>query len=660
MKSVKTKLIAYFSIIILLGSMSIGILSLQRASRALTNEAETALKSIAEEGSKLTASRIETQMRTLEMIAGRLDIQGMDLDTQLPILNMQQQRTNFLSLGIVQPDGTTYYNDGTVEQLGDRDYIKRAFNGEKNVSDLLHEGNSIFLMYSAPVEKDGKIVGVLVGRRDGNALTNVVSTMGYGNSGYAYMINSKGIVVGHPNKDLVINKFDPIEQSKVDQSVAPVANLFTKILNEKYGVQDYSFNGNDLYAGYAPVNGSDWYIVITANQSEVLRAIPLLRNGITLTVLAILLISIVATYMVGVSIVNPIIKIKEKANKLAQLDITENVEQKLLEGKDEIGDLARSLQIVTDSFRGIISEIRNTADQVAASSEELTASSQQSTVATDEVSRTIEEIARGASSQAKSTEEGTFKAIELGTIIEKDQNFLKNLNNASQSVTDVVSEGLREIEKLAKISDESNKETQEVYKGIVRTNESADRIGQASNVIATIAAQTNLLALNAAIEAARAGEHGKGFSVVAEEIRKLAEQSTESTKTIDYVVQELQMNSKSAVAIMEKVSEILKEQTESVQNSKIKYLAIADAIKEAELAVTQLNVSGKEIEKMKGEILETIQHLASIAEENSASTQEVSSSMEEQSASMEEISSASEGLSELAVNLQSVIMRFKV
>ena len=89
MKSVKTKLIAYFSIIILLGSMSIGILSLQRASRALTNEAETALKSKAEEGSKLTASRIETQMRTLEMIAGRLDIQGMDLDIQLPILGRQ-------------------------------------------------------------------------------------------------------------------------------------------------------------------------------------------------------------------------------------------------------------------------------------------------------------------------------------------------------------------------------------------------------------------------------------------------------------------------------------------------------------------------------------------------------------------------------------------
>lgn len=662
MKSIKTRLLIYFSILILVSSITLGLVSLQRASASLTQEAEKALNSIAEDAAKLTVSRVETQKKAIEIISINSGIQSMNWEIQQPILQEQIKSTNFLVLGVVQPDGTTNYSDGSTAQLGDREYVKKALSGELNVSDLLVSKvtNTVVLMYAAPIKMDGKVVGALVGRSDGNALSEITDDTGYGVSGYAYMINSKGTVVAHKDRDKVLTQFNPIEEAKKDESLKSTATLFEKILAERKGINNYNYSGNDLYAAYSPIEGSNWILVITANEAEVLAAMSSLGNTIIMIMVVVLLISIAVTYFVGSSITKPIIESVKHTERIAALDITQDIPKLYLKRKDEIGSFANSLQSITNSLRGIISEISNSSEQMAAASEELTATSQQSATAAEEVSKTVEEIARGASDQARNTEEGSSKAILLGKTIEKDLGYMKALNASSNNVADVVSEGLVEIENLSKITEESNEATKEIYEVILKTNDSSNKIGQASSVIASIADQTNLLALNAAIEAARAGEAGKGFAVVADEIRKLAEQSSASTKSIDGMVGELQSNAQYAVKTMERVSSISTEQTKSVVNSKEKYLLISKAMEAANKAVEQLNVSGEEMEIMKNEILDTLQNLSAIAEENSAATEQATASMQEQSASMEEIAGASESLSNLAQNLQTVIMKFKI
>ncbi|NLL18378.1 MAG: methyl-accepting chemotaxis protein [Clostridia bacterium] len=662
MRSIRTKLVTYFTVLILLAAIAIGLISIKEAKESLTQEAERNLIALAAGVAGLTESRIETQVRTLEMIAMNQAIQSMDWEQQQPILARVLPNTNFLDIGVVLPDGTAYYTDGTVSQLGDREYVKKALNGETNVSDLIisRVTNELVLMYATPIKRDGRIVGALIGRHDGNSLSDLTNDIKFGDHGYAYMINGQGTVIAHPDQEQVFNQFNPIVEVQADQSLSSVATLFEQMLVEKAGADAYTFEGQDLYAGYAPVEGTDWIMIVTADLDEVLSAVPGLVRNILLVVVGGLVVSMALILILGHSLANPIVRMAEKAEAIARLDLTQEVPAVDLRRKDEIGILAKSLNSIIGSLREVIQVIGNSSEQVAVASEQLTAASQTAAGSAAEVAKTMEEIAKGAAQQAGDTENGAAKGMLVGELVETEQKDVQAVNVATNRIAEIIEEGLREIEKLYQITEESNRAAKSIVDVIIKTNESSNKIGEASNVISSIADQTNLLALNAAIEAARAGEAGKGFAVVAEEIRKLAEQSSASTKAIDEIVVELQNNAQDAVKTMEKVNPITELQAEVASNNKNKYMEIAGAIKDVEKAVEELNASTDKLEQTKNEIVNTLQNLSAIAEENSAATEEVMASMEEQSASIQQIASSSESLAELTQNLRSVIMKFKI
>lgn len=660
--SIKLKLIVFFSILTLLSSIAIGLISMNQTREALTTEAEKSLIMLAEDAAKLSDSRIGVQKEVLKIMASAPGMDSMDWQKQKPILENQLKQTNFLDVAVVYPDGNAYYTDGTVSQLGDRAYVKKAFAGEANVSDLIisRVTNSVVLMYAAPIEKNGRVVGVLIGRRDGDALSLIADDTGFGEDGYGYMINLSGTVVAHPNRQMVMDQLNPIEAAKTDESMKSSAILFERILKEKKGISSYNYNGESLYAGYSPIEGSEWIFVITANEKEVLTAIPKMEKSMNRVLYITLAISVIVVYILGVYITNPIIKSIQYSKKIAELNLTEELPKRYRRRKDEIGDLANALQTIVDSLKDIITKITYTSSQVLRASEEISAASHQSASAAVQMSNTIEEISKGASDQANSTQQGSINANELGSVIEEDQRHVNDLTSQTDKVIGAVKEGLNEINVLYNITEESNRANKEINDVIVQTNDSSIKIGQASGVISSIAHQTNLLALNAAIEAARAGNAGKGFAVVAEEIKNLALQSSESTKEIDEVVGELQLNSQNAVKTMERLTAIVNEQTKSVINSKDKYQLIADSMKKTESTVNHLNVSGEKMDLMKDQILLNMENLSAIAEENAASTEQASASIEEQAASAEQISATSQNLTELSKDMQELILRFKI
>ncbi|MPW27297.1 HAMP domain-containing protein [Alkalibaculum sp. M08DMB] len=666
MKSIKTKLVIYFSIIILISCITVGITSMVMTKNAIVKEIEKSVVESSIEAGKLIESEMDTHRQAIEIIANLDDVKSMDWEIQQAILQNQQEETDFINFGVMSVDGFVTNTDGSTIQLEDTDPVMKVFKGEKSavnfgVSPGIMEA---VLIYAVPIERNGHVVGAILASTSGDALSDITDNLGLGEKGEAIIIDGTGTLIACPDRDIVANQINPLTMTGEEaesEAIKITAKVYSKMLEEKTGhIQWTNPSGKKTFSGFAPINNTDWIVSIDADQDEVLSAIPTLQKTTMILIGLILIISIFLTYFVGNLITKPIVKVIDIAKKISNLDITQDVPESDMKLKDEVGILANAFQNIINNLREIIREVNESAQQVAASSQELTATSQQSATAAEEVTKTVEEIAKGASEQAVNTEDGSTKAVVLGETITNTENYIEQLNEASQKVAQVVSEGLGEVDNLSKISDESAVATKEIYDIIIATNNSSNEIGEASGVISAIANQTNLLALNAAIEAARAGEAGKGFAVVAEEIRKLAEQSSMSTMAIDEVVSELQRNAQNAVKTMERVTTISKEQTNSVVSNRDKYLLIEVAMKDAIVAVEKLNVSSEEMEKMKNQILETLQNLTAIAEENSAATEEASASMEEQTASIEEIAGSSEGLANLAQNLQIIISRFKV
>ena len=662
MNSIRIKLVIYFSALTLLVAGVLGFALINRASTALTKEAELSLGELAKEGARIVESRIEIQKQALEIIAGMPEIQSMDWKKQQSILQGQVERTNFIDIGVVSSDGLAHFPDGSTLELGDREHVVKALNGETNVSDLIisRATGDVVLMYAAPIIQEGEVVGALVGRMDGNTLSDITDDIGYGENGDSYIINHDGTMVAHFNRDFVLQQYNLIEESKADKGLEAGAKLFERILAERNGVSDYVFDGAKLYAGYAQIQDSNWILVLDANEADVLAAIPRLQRFSVLLVGIILVLSIGIIYIIGNQITRPIILSAEHGAKLAKLNLREDISSNLLKKKDEIGVLSNSFQSITNSLRDTINEINRFTGQVASISEELAATTEESAASAEEVSKASEEMASSATDQAENTGVGFTKAIELGEIIGEDSKYMEDLNSAIVRVASVVDEGLIEIEDLYNVTEESSEAAREIFGVIKETNESAIEIGEASNIISSISEQTNLLALNAAIEAARAGKEGSGFAVVAEEIKDLAEKSKNSTVFIQGIVDELQENAQGAVKTMEDVAAIVQTQTDKAISSRERYNLVSNAMVKAEDIVDKLNSSSKKMDEMKDEILDSLQNLSAIAEENSASSQQVTASMEEQTAAIEEIANVSENLAHIAHQLQDLMEEFKI
>ncbi len=451
--------------------------------------------------------------------------------------------------------------------------------------------------------------------------------------------------------------------------------------------------------------------VVTAN-SETTYNVG--RNtNITVLIAAIVLGLSLAVYIArGIS--RPTSLVAETALRVAEGDLT--VDELKVTSRDEIRDMADAFNKMVVNLRDMVHQINGTSQSVAAASEELSSNAEEATKATQQVAQTISQVAEGSTSQAQSVTDTVEVMDQVSQSIQQiatgagEQN--KNVVQTSELVEemvkkiDVMAEGMEIVKQVAEqngiVAINGGKSVEETVHGMHQVKEAvfetaqrihelgeqSQKIGEIIEVIDDIAEQTNLLALNAAIEAARAGEHGKGFAVVADEVRKLAERSGKATKEIAQLITDIQRGTKVAVESMEvgtkevesgvglaqEAGKSLGEIVEGVQTagehvSKIMGILneILDGSEEVSKAINNVAAITEEssaaTEQMSAaaeEVNASIQNVSAISEENASAAEEVSASTEELTASIEEISASSDQLAGMAQDLQKIVSQFRV
>ncbi|NLB89456.1 MAG: HAMP domain-containing protein, partial [Syntrophomonadaceae bacterium] len=433
------------------------------------------------------------------------------------------------------------------------------------------------------------------------------------------------------------------------------------IESEEPGIGQNNIMGHDILMAYQNLgNDDEWEIAIAIRMDEVLKGVNQLRDNILILTIILMILGALMGWFIGNYIINPIKGAVNHAQLMASLDISKDIPLKIQKRKDEIGQLSIAFQTMTDSLRKTINSIDQASNHLARSSQEISVVSDETSSVADEVAKTIEVLAQDAVNQAKDAEQGALAINELADIIVNNEEQVKSLNVYADEVINLKNEGFITLDKLMNKTKESNLAAEQIFDVIKDTHNSAEGIKTASEVIKNIADQTNLLALNAAIEAARAGEHGKGFSVVAEEVRKLAEQSNKSVQEIETIVNELTVKTIHAVTTMDDIKNIVAEQARSVDETKEKFEGIAVAIETTKEAIDKINNSVIKMANKKNDIVQVINNLSLLSEENAASTEETAAFIQQQTASMQELAFASQSLARLAEDLQMLIQQFKL
>ncbi|MBU8908794.1 methyl-accepting chemotaxis protein [Desertibacillus haloalkaliphilus] len=662
MKRIGSKLVTAIVLLLLVVTVALSTVSYLMSSNAVSEEAERALLYKAEDNARVIATEFEMRMSELAGVANRSEIVSMDWELQRGVLINERERLGYETLTFVDEQGIAHFDDGTTIDLSDREYVRTALAGTANVSDVLisRENNQPVVSIAAPITDRGEVLGALVSTVDGSYFSEAVQNISFGESGYAFIINESGVVMGHDNHQFVIDQVNMIEQSEVNPDLIPLANVMRGMIKGETGVAQYPFEGIERYMGYSPIEGTGWSIAVGAFEEEILEGLNSLQAFmVTLTIIVILVGAAIA-YLLGRMISRPINEVAELGKILAKGDFTEDVSKSLLERKDEIGTLAYVFEQLTKSMRSMITKITESAEEVTNSAEKMNLSAEQSTEAANEVAASIQEVAQGSEGQVQSSNESARAMEEMATGVQKIAESSSSIAEFSNTTTEKAREGNEAAHLAVRQMDEIQKGTNATTEIINDLKQDSNEIGDIIQMITDISEQTNLLALNAAIEAARAGEAGKGFAVVADEIRKLADQTGKSAANINQLIEKIQVNIANAVSSMNEGKGEVDEGKSLITNVGDMFTDILKAIEDVAGQVEEMSAITEEMSASSEEVTASVEEMASTAEVSSQNSQQVAAASQEQLATMEDIQKASESVSGMAKELKDLVRQFKV
>lgn len=327
---------------------------------------------------------------------------------------------------------------------------------------------------------------------------------------------------------------------------------------------------------------------------------------------------------------------------------------------NDIGQLAKALNGVLGQMKRVLSTVGNSAETLSAASEELTASAEQSAQASNQVAVSINNVAQGAENQVSAVNTTSAIVAKLTNGIQQVAGNAEAVTGMAEKTANAAEQGNKAVGAAVNQMESIEKTVSSSAQVVTKLGERSKEIGQIVDTISGIAGQTNLLALNAAIEAARAGEQGRGFAVVADEVRKLAEQSQDAAKQIANLISEIQSETDKAVIAMNDGTREVKVGADVVTTAGQAFKEIVTLIAELSTQIKDISTAIQQMAAGSKQIIASMNDIDRISQDTAEQSQTVSAATEEQSASMEEIAASSQALSKMAEDLQAAIRKFTI
>ena len=663
LRSISSKLIIGGVCAVLLPLMVVGFLSFSKARVAMQDLSRQQAQGVAADLAKQTAMGIKSEIALAQVIAGQKMIVNLlltidklgygnihdytyeiyaDLRSQFANMSDYYQavfvadKSGLVLTGILE-NGESYEGVSVSDQVYFQEALKT---GRAIMSDVApsKSNNQPIVVACAPVlNKDGDAIGAVGTEIKIRFFSDLVAARKIGQSGYGYMIDSKGLILAHPKPEHVL---------RLDvTTIKEMSSINQRMMVGETGVENYIFQGIRKTAAFAPVGFNGWSISATQNEEEFLAASVSIRNTNVLVAILAGLIMAVVVMLAARSIVRPINAAVAGLKDIAQGegDLTMRLE---VTSRDEVGELARWFNVFIEKLQGIIRDIASGVQTLSSSSTELSAISEQMT-------QGIQNVSEKSNTVSAASEEMSANMNNVAAAMEQSATNTNMVASASEEMSSTIGELSTNAEKARHISDEAAHKASDASANMDQLGAAARDIGNVVETITDISEQVNLLALNATIEAARAGEAGKGFAVVANEIKELAKQTAEATHEIKAKIAGIQGTTQVTVDQIGEIARVIARVNDLVAT-------IATSVEEQSSATK--NIANNVAQASQGiqEVNENVNQSSLVSSQIAGDIAGISSAMNEMTDGSAQVNISAQDLSKLAEQLEQMVHQFKI